>query len=109
MESWGFLRFFRALPGVPARLLDRVLQWNNERTRLRTERRYYALFRDYARRCRGAADLVIIGHVHTPLDAAESSPRLIVPGGWHRQSSYLRIDDSGAALLVETDDVLING
>jgi UDP-2,3-diacylglucosamine hydrolase len=85
-----------------------MLQWTNQRTRLRTERRYGVLFREYAIRCRGATDLVIVGHVHTPFDAAESTPRLIVPGGWHVQSSYVKIDDSGVTLVVETDDVLIS-
>ena len=38
------------------------------------ERRYYDSFREYAASCRGAADLVLIGHVHTPLDAAGVEP-----------------------------------
>jgi UDP-2,3-diacylglucosamine hydrolase len=108
MESRCFLRAFRGLPDSLGSRLDRVLQWTNQRGRLRTEQRYYRLYREYAARCGGRADLVIVGHVHTPLDAAESNPRLIVPGGWHEQSSYVRIDDSGVALLVETDDVLIS-
>jgi UDP-2,3-diacylglucosamine hydrolase len=108
MESRGFLRLFRSLPDSLASLLDRVLQWTNQRNRARTERRYSAGFREYALRCRGAADLVIIGHMHTPLDAADRAPRLIVPGSWHEQSSYVKIDGSGAALIVETDDVLIS-
>ena len=66
------------------------------------------VFLQYTASCRGAADLVLIGHVHTPLDAAESNPRLIVPGGWHGQSSYVKVDDSGAVLVVETDDALIS-
>jgi UDP-2,3-diacylglucosamine hydrolase len=107
MESQSFLRIFRALPDPVAVLLDRRLRLRNERRRLRTESRYYASFRQYTASCRGAADLVLIGHVHTPLDAAESNPRLIVPGGWHEQSSYVRVDDSGALLVVETDDALI--
>jgi UDP-2,3-diacylglucosamine hydrolase len=108
MESREFLRLFRALPDAPASLLDRMLEWTNQRNRPRTERRYTALFRDYAIRCRGAADLVIIGHMHIPLDAVESVPRLIVPGSWHTQSSYVKIDDSGVLLIIETDDVLIS-
>jgi UDP-2,3-diacylglucosamine hydrolase len=108
MESRAFLQIFRALPGPLASLLNRLLQWRNDRKRPRDERRYYALFRRYAARCRGEADLVIVGHVHTPLDEAESNPRLVVLGGWHGQSSYLRIDESGAALIVETDGALIS-
>ena len=107
MESRSFLRIFQALPDSVASLLDRLLQSTNERRRQRTERRYYISFREYTASCRGVADLVLIGHVHTPLDAAESTPRLIVPGGWQTQSSYVKIDDSGAALCVETDQALV--
>jgi UDP-2,3-diacylglucosamine hydrolase len=98
---------FRALPDWLAALLDRLLQWANDRNRPRAERRYFAIFRAYAARCRGAADLVMVGHVHTPLDAPETIPRLMVPGSWHAESSYVRIDDSGAALFVANDDVLL--
>jgi UDP-2,3-diacylglucosamine hydrolase len=108
MESRWFLRIFRALPHLLASLLDRLLQWKNVRGRPAEERRYSAIFRKYAARCRDLADLVIIGHVHTPLDDARSNPRLIVLGGWHTQSSYLKIDESGASLIVETDDALIS-
>jgi UDP-2,3-diacylglucosamine hydrolase len=108
MESRIFLRFFQALPDSVASLLDRLLQARNERRRQRTERRYYISFREYAASCRGTADLVLIGHVHTPLDAAESNPRLIVPGGWHVQSSYVKVDDSGAVLFVAADDALVS-
>src|SRR5207302_310453 len=75
MESQSFLRMFEALPGPLAFLLDRLLQWKNQWSRPSDERRYFAVFRRYAARCRGAADLVIIGHVHTPLDDAGSNPR----------------------------------
>jgi UDP-2,3-diacylglucosamine pyrophosphatase LpxH len=108
MESRAFLRLFRALPGPLASLLDRLLAWKNDRSRPSDERRYFAIFREYAARCRDVAGLVIIGHVHTPLDDARSDPRLIVLGGWQMQSSYLRIDESGATLLVEPDDALIS-
>lgn len=108
MESQSFLRFFQALPDSLALLLDRVRQSTNDIGRLRIECGYYDIFLKYTASCRGAADLVLIGHVHTPLDAVESHPRLIVPGGWHGQSSYVKVDDSGAVLVVETDDALIS-
>ena len=47
--------------------------------------------------------MVVLGHVHVTLDDREGSPRLIVLGGWHSQASYLRVDESGASLIVETD------
>jgi UDP-2,3-diacylglucosamine hydrolase len=108
MESRVFQRAFAALPDLAARVLDYLRETVNQWNRRRIERRFYALFLTYAARCRGAADLVVIGHVHTPLDAAGSDPRMVVLGGWHEQSSYLKIDDSGAALIVETDDALIS-
>jgi UDP-2,3-diacylglucosamine hydrolase len=108
MEGRSFLRLFRALPDPAAVPLDRLLHWKNERSRPDDERRFYALFRRYAAQCRGAADLVIFGHVHTPLDDNTHDPRLVVLGGWHAQSSYLKIDDAGASLLIETNDALIS-
>ena len=53
----------------------------------------------------GTADIVVLGHVHTPVDDATARPRMIVLGGWHRRSSFLRIDDSGATLIVRPDPV----
>ncbi len=50
-----------------------------------------------------AADLVVIGHVHRPVDDAETDPRLVVLGGWQRQSSYLIIDERGARFRVIRD------
>jgi UDP-2,3-diacylglucosamine hydrolase len=108
MEGQSFLRLFRGLPGPAAVVLDRLLQWKNVRSRPSDERHYYAVFRRYADRCRGEADLVVVGHVHTPLDDHARDPRLVVLGGWHAQSSYLKIDDAGASLLIETDDALIS-
>jgi UDP-2,3-diacylglucosamine hydrolase len=108
MESRIFLRMFQALPGFLAALLDRLLEWSkSERNQLRAERRYYCVFRRYAAQRRDA-DLVLIGHVHTPLDDNTSNPRLIVPGGWHARASYVKIDDTGASLIIETDQALIS-
>ena len=70
--------------------------WRNERGLVADEERHLRVYRQYAAHCRGSADLVVIGHVHRPVDEAEASPRLIVLGGWQRRSSYLKIDESGA-------------
>jgi UDP-2,3-diacylglucosamine hydrolase len=107
MESTTFLRAFHAIPGFLAVPLDHLLHWTNVRNRGRVEGRYYAVFRRYAASCRDVADLVVVGHVHTPLDDSGLSPRLVVLGGWHNQASYLKIDASGASLVIETDDALI--
>ena len=62
-----------------------------------------SIYRTYAESCRGAFDLVVIGHVHTPADLVTAGPRLIVLGGWQRRASYLKVDQSGAILHVEDD------
>lgn len=103
MESHAFFRAFGLLPGPVARSLDRVLIWKNERGLLDDEERHLAVYRTYAASCRYVADLVIIGHVHRAVDQADSRPRLIVLGGWQYRSSYLRIDEAGAAFRVIPD------
>jgi UDP-2,3-diacylglucosamine hydrolase len=92
MESLAFFRMFGLLPGPVARGLDRLLTWKNERGLLADEERHLRVYRVYAAACRDVADLVVIGHVHRPVDEPQNHPRLIVLGGWQRHSSYLRID-----------------
>jgi UDP-2,3-diacylglucosamine hydrolase len=108
MESRGFLRAFEALPDLAASGLDYLRNLANEASRARIEARYYRRFRQYADHCRGAADLVVIGHVHTPRDDDAADPRLVILGSWHDQSSYLRVDAAGASLVVESDDVVFS-
>jgi UDP-2,3-diacylglucosamine hydrolase len=96
MESRTFFRMFGGLPGPIARGLDQVLAWNNERGLLDDEERHLRVYRAYAATCRDLADIVVLGHVHRPVDEAEDSPRLVVLGGWQHHSSYLRIDERGA-------------
>ncbi|MHB1559126.1 MAG: UDP-2,3-diacylglucosamine diphosphatase [Isosphaeraceae bacterium] len=105
MESHAFFRAFGLLPGPFARPLDRVLTWKNERGLLADEERHLAVYRTYAASCRDVADLVVIGHVHRAVDevASRSHPRLVVLGGWQYRSSYLRIDEAGAAFRVIPD------
>src|SRR5262249_53329464 len=94
-------RSFSALPRPIADRLDRALTWRNERGLDADEERHLRVFQDYAAKCRGSADLVVIGHVHRPVDAAESSPRLVVLGGWQHRSSFLRVDATGARFAIE--------
>jgi UDP-2,3-diacylglucosamine hydrolase len=103
MESRAFFRGFGILPGHVARPLDRVLTWKNERGLLADEERHLAVYRDYAASCRDEADLVVIGHVHRPVDEAGDRPRLVVLGGWQHRSSYLRLDEAGATFHVLLD------
>jgi UDP-2,3-diacylglucosamine hydrolase len=100
MESHAFFRAFGALPLPIARPLDQVLTWKNERGLLDDEERHLRVFRAYAASCRGSADLVVLGHVHRPVDESGEGPRLIVLGGWQHRSSYLKIDETGATFHV---------
>jgi UDP-2,3-diacylglucosamine hydrolase len=103
MESHAFLTAFENLPRPVARRLDRLLDRTNEHGREYDERRLIPLFRRYLTRLDGKADVAVFGHVHSPVDDPSTSPRLIVLGGWQRRSSYLRIDDRGAELVVVHD------
>jgi UDP-2,3-diacylglucosamine hydrolase len=103
MESRAFLETFARLPGPLARRLGAVLDRTNVRGRADDERRHLAVFRDYAGRLAASADLAVFGHIHTAQDDPASRPRLVVLGGWHEQSSYLKIDAEGPRLIVEPD------
>jgi UDP-2,3-diacylglucosamine hydrolase len=65
--------------------------------------RQMRVFREYAAKLQGYADIVVFGHVHRPFDLAHANPRLIVLGGWQRRTSYLKIDARGATFHVEHD------
>jgi UDP-2,3-diacylglucosamine hydrolase len=103
MESRAFFEAFHRLPRGIAERLDRTLTRSNERELYAEEERHLRVFRDYAATCRHVADLVVIGHVHRPVDEPGTSPRLIVLGGWQRRSSYLKVDASGARFCIEDD------
>jgi UDP-2,3-diacylglucosamine hydrolase len=103
MEHRAFFEVFRRVPRPLAEMLDHVLCWNNERGLARDEERHLLVYRAYAAACRSEVDLVVIGHVHAPVDESQTGPRLIVLGGWQRHSSYLRIDRSGASFHVEDE------
>jgi UDP-2,3-diacylglucosamine hydrolase len=103
MESYAFFLAFGWLPLPMARPLDRILTWKNERGLLDDEERHLRVYRTYAASCRDVTDLVVIGHVHRPVDETHDGPRLIVLGGWQYRSSYLKIDDAGASFHVVPD------
>jgi len=109
MESRPFFEGFGRVPLPIAHVLDQALTWRNQRGLAADEERHLRVFRAYAAQCRGMADLVVIGHVHRPVDEAETSPRLIVLGGWQGRSSYLRIDEKGAEFHVEPDRACPSG
>jgi UDP-2,3-diacylglucosamine hydrolase len=101
MESQAFFSGFGHIPAPLARVLDGVLSWNNDRKLLSDEERHLKVFRTYASKLQGLADLVIIGHVHRAVDDRQSEPGMIVLGGWQARSSFLRVDERGACFHVE--------
>jgi UDP-2,3-diacylglucosamine hydrolase len=104
MESHAFFAGFGRLPQPFAAVLDATLTWNNDRKRTADEERHIRVFRAYASRLNGLADLVVIGHVHRPVDESQPTPRMIVLGGWQEaRLSFLKVDDSGASFHVEHD------
>jgi UDP-2,3-diacylglucosamine hydrolase len=109
MESRAFFEGFGYVPGPIARVMDRVLAWRNERGLEADEERHLRVYRAYAAAHRGSADLVVIGHVHRPVDDVTSVPRLIVLGGWQHRTCYLKIDSAGASVHVERDGAESSG
>jgi UDP-2,3-diacylglucosamine hydrolase len=103
MESQAFFHGFAMLPGVVARPLDRMLEHTNDRGRVASEERHLAVFRRYAREQARHADLVVVGHVHRAVCERTDEYRLVVLGGWHDRTNYLRIDDTGATPRSEPD------
>jgi UDP-2,3-diacylglucosamine hydrolase len=103
MESRAFLAAFRMIPGPLARILGAVLDRSNDLRRRAVDEQHLVRYRRHAGTMHGRFDLVVFGHMHTPTDDSTSRPRLIVLGGWLAQASYLRIDSSGARLIVEPD------
>jgi UDP-2,3-diacylglucosamine hydrolase len=101
MESRAFFQAFGRLPEPVARNLEQLLEWKNRRHLIADEERHLSVYREYASACRDLADIVVIGHVHRPVDEPQMIPRLVVLGGWQHRSSYLRIDETGVSFHVE--------
>lgn len=101
MESRAFLNAFRRLPASVADRLDAKLERSNERGRVADEARYVEIFRRCLVAVDPTADIAVFGHVHTPRDDPSTQPRMVILGGWHTGTSYLRVDAQGATLVVE--------
>jgi UDP-2,3-diacylglucosamine hydrolase len=112
MQGNGFLRLYRAIPTPLAAGLEALLDGTNALTRAAADRALIALFHDYGRSLPGPApDLLVMGHVHVTLDQTPGpgqGPRLVVLGDWKRQASHLRIDPTGARLVIEPDTPVPN-
>lgn len=101
MESRSFLSVFAGLPGPLAARLDRMLETRNEVGRVRDEARLVEIYRRRLAALDPSVDIAVFGHVHTPVDDPTTRPRLIIIGGWHDRTCYLRLDENGATHVVE--------
>ena len=103
LNSRLFLAGFRRLPDGLARICDRKLDSTNRHNQEHFDRRGVAAYRAHVRGLQGRYDLVILGHVHLPVDDAQAQPRMVILGGWQTRTCYLRIDATGAEHHVIAD------
>jgi UDP-2,3-diacylglucosamine hydrolase len=104
MKGRAFYRAFSAAPGVMANALGSLLDLANSVRRETIDLKHLAVYRRHANSLSQVTDVCIFGHIHLTHDDAVGKPRLIVLGGWHHRSSYIRVDDSGHAALVIVED-----
>ncbi len=102
LESRAFLAAFRRAPGPVADALGALLRQANRKNQEAFDQRGLAAYRRFAERLGGAFDLVVLGHVHCPLDTGETRPRLVVLGGWYDHSCYLVVEGGRASHLIES-------
>lgn len=102
MESRAFLHGFAVIPRRLALDLQDRLEHSNEAHRQANDLRHLAVYRRHADGFAGSIDLFIVGHIHRATDDP-GPPRMVVLGGWHHRSSYLRIDGDGPNFVVEED------
>ena len=100
MKGQAFLRAFHETPAPLASVLNVLLDSANEFHRESVDRKHIAVYRRHANTIGDQADVCVYGHIHQTVDQIGESPRLVILGGWHRQSSYLRVEDDGSSALV---------
>jgi UDP-2,3-diacylglucosamine hydrolase len=101
MESLAFLYAFEHLPGPVASRLDHALEARNDHGRVRDEARLEAIYRRHLATLGPTFDIAVFGHVHAPVDDPTTRPRIVILGGWHHGTCYLRLDETGATHVVE--------
>lgn len=101
LKGRAFLAAFRKVPAPIADALGTLLKATNRRNQAAFDRRGLAVYRKYAIGLAGTCDLLILGHVHSPLDATEGGLRLVVLGGWYTHSCHLVVEDGVATHVVE--------
>ncbi len=100
LKSRFFVRAFAAIPKPVARIMGGMLDASNSVTRTSTDQKHLSVYRQCADLLAESADICIYGHIHIAHDDLANRPRMIVLGGWHHRSSFLRVDDSGRAELI---------
>lgn len=100
LNSRAFLAAFRRIPSPLADFLGGLLNRTNRRNQDAFDRRGIAAYRRHVAGLGDDYDLVILGHVHLPLDDQASRPRLVVLGGWQRRACYLVLADGVATHVV---------
>lgn len=96
MESHAFQTAFGLIPGPIAQGLESALDARNETKQPHANARNHQAFRREAEAVASAYDLVVFGHLHTPIDEPVGDTRLIVLGGWFHASPLLRIESGRA-------------
>jgi UDP-2,3-diacylglucosamine hydrolase len=104
LKGRAFLSAFRRVPSPLANALGSLLRQTNYKNQAAFDRKGLAVYRKYAERHPGEYDLIILGHVHSPLDTAPSRPRLVVLGGWQAHACYLVVEDGIASHVIEPFD-----
>lgn len=102
LESRLLYECFRILPAFSARWLEFMLDQTNDLAHKRSDQQHTMVYRTQAAKLSGEADVVVFGHLHGALDDRESTPRLVVLGGWQKGSSYLVVDEQGARFHQES-------
>jgi UDP-2,3-diacylglucosamine hydrolase len=104
MKGRAFLEAFRRVPSPLANALGGLLKVTNRKNQEAFDRKGLAVYRTYADQAPGDFDLIILGHVHSPLDTAPARPRLVVLGGWHQANCYLVVADGSATHVIRRVD-----
>ncbi len=101
LKSRMFLEAFRRVPAPLADALGAQLRRTNLKNQEAFDRKGLSVYRKYASTLAEPYDMVILGHVHSPLDTGPDRPRLVVLGGWYHHSSYLVVERGSASHIVE--------
>jgi UDP-2,3-diacylglucosamine hydrolase len=101
LKSRAFFEAFRLVPDPLANALGAQLKRTNLKNQEAFDRKGLTIYREYVSKLVEPFDLVILGHVHSPLDTTPERRRLVVLGGWYHHSNYLVVEQGSATHVVE--------